>query len=653
MNKIFVNISSYRDEELIPTVRNAIEKAKDKSRISFGICWQHGPDEPKTFGEEDDPLFEGIAGLNYARYDYRDSKGMGWARKISQSFLRDEAWQLQIDSHMRFAQDWDWHLLNLLARCKSKKPILTSRTLPYYPDQNDKLREGLSTYMHPKNFRDNGVLVLTSGAFRKREKLKNPVPGAFISGHYMFSSSRIIHEMPYDEKFAIISTGDEPALAIKAFTRGYDIFYPHKVVVWHHFYREGAKKNHAEDSHKKKGVVHEGVNALAKEGVKRFVELTNGKIKDSRYGLGKERTLLDYKKYSGVDYKNRKLDKDRVRVDGVFKKESDKSATSKSTPEPQKRPQISIPQDGKDKIFVQIASYRDPDIENTIEAAIKMAEKPENLIFGICDQYGPENKHLSLYDKDNFRVVRVPFYFSKGLGWARATIQQLYFDDAEYTMQLDAHMRFKPFWDKKLIQMVKDAPSEKPIISHYCTAFTFNQEEQKIVTRDDLFKMYCLRFNDTGTVSFRQSRVNKEDKGKLGRSMLVSGHFYFTLGKHIREYTYDPDLYFAGDEISLATRSWTRGWDIFHPSEGVVFHNYTREQRVCHWSDQKVSYGKLHKESLSRLGDMLGIGKGGKGLIGKMGLGAERSLEDYQRISGINFKDKVLEDHAKEGNPIF
>jgi len=555
---------------------------------------------------------------------------------------------------MRFAQDWDWHLLNLLARCESSKPILTSRTLPYYPEKGDELKDGLSTYMHPKNFRDNGVLVLTSGAIRHRWKKKNPIPGAFISGHFMFSSSKILQEMPYDDKFAIISTGDEPALAIKAWTRGWDIFYPHKVYVWHHFYREGAKKNHSDQYFKKGTDVHPSQRKLAEEGVKRFVALTSGKIKDERYGLGKARTLEEYKQYTGVDYKRRKIQKRGDLIEGVWKSKSADSAT------PQPRPMIKVEgndkvgENAKNKIYVQIASYRDPDVENTIQDLIAKADKPNNLILGICDQYGPENRNLPEYSKENFRVIRVPFYISPGLGWARHMIQKLYFEgDAEYTMQLDSHMRFKTGWDTKLINMVKDAPSKKPIISHYCTAFTFDQKPMSYENRDDLFKMYCLRFNDTGTVSFRQRRVHKEEQtGRPGRSMLVSGHFYFTLAKHIGEYKYDPDLYFAGDEISLATRSWTRGWDMFYPSENVVFHNYTREKRICHWADQKIGYGSLHKESLKRLRQMLGMEDNGIDL-GEYGLGTERNLKDFEKISGINFKERKLAERAEKGEPSF
>ena len=38
------------------------------------------------------------------------------------------------------------------------------------------------------------------------------------------------------------------------------------------------------------------------------------------------------------------------------------------------------------KIFISIASYQDPLLEATINSAFTMSDKPENLIFGICDQ---------------------------------------------------------------------------------------------------------------------------------------------------------------------------------------------------------------------------------------------------------------------------
>ena len=45
----------------------------------------------------------------------------------------------------------------------------------------------------------------------------------------------------------------------------------------------------------------------------------------------------------------------------------------------------------KNTIFVQIASYRDPDIKNTIQSMLDNAKYPDNLVVGICRQYHPDD----------------------------------------------------------------------------------------------------------------------------------------------------------------------------------------------------------------------------------------------------------------------
>jgi hypothetical protein len=43
--QIFVQIASYRDSELVPTLRNICEKAANPKALTFGICWQRDKDE--------------------------------------------------------------------------------------------------------------------------------------------------------------------------------------------------------------------------------------------------------------------------------------------------------------------------------------------------------------------------------------------------------------------------------------------------------------------------------------------------------------------------------------------------------------------------------------------------------------------------------
>ena len=43
MSKIFIQIASYRDPQLIPTIKSALENAEFPERIHFGICRQYNP----------------------------------------------------------------------------------------------------------------------------------------------------------------------------------------------------------------------------------------------------------------------------------------------------------------------------------------------------------------------------------------------------------------------------------------------------------------------------------------------------------------------------------------------------------------------------------------------------------------------------------
>ena len=45
MNNIFVQIASYRDPQLIPTLKSMIENAKNPKKLIIGICRQYHPDD--------------------------------------------------------------------------------------------------------------------------------------------------------------------------------------------------------------------------------------------------------------------------------------------------------------------------------------------------------------------------------------------------------------------------------------------------------------------------------------------------------------------------------------------------------------------------------------------------------------------------------
>ena len=310
------------------------------------------------------------------------------------------------------------------------------------------------------------------------------------------------------------------------------------------------------------------------------------------------------------------------------------------------------------KIFVQIASYRDPELLPTIRDCIDKAKYPENLTFGICWQRD-ETETMGEFENDpRFRVLDYHWSKSKGLCWARSEIQKLW-EGEDYTLQLDSHHRFLQDWDVELIEMMKLTGSEKPIITSYAGMYRPSTNELLNV---EPYKMVASNFTPGGTILFRPNGIeNWQTLEKPIPARFVSGHFFFTIGKHCEEYKYDPNIYFAGDEISLSIRSFTLGYDLFHPHKTVVWHEYTREGRTKHWTDfntENLTTGVVEKpwwemdnDSKRRLRHMLQEEDNNIDL-GIYGLGDVRTHRDYELYAGINFKERRLHENTIKGvNP--
>jgi len=94
------------------------------------------------------------------------------------------------------------------------------------------------------------------------------------------------------------------------------------------------------------------------------------------------------------------------------------------------------------KIFIQIASYRDPQLVPTIKDMLANAKRPKNLVLSIARQFAEEDgfDNLDEYrDDKRFKILDIPYQEAKGVCWARNLTQQVY-EGEEYTMQIDSHM---------------------------------------------------------------------------------------------------------------------------------------------------------------------------------------------------------------------
>jgi glycosyltransferase involved in cell wall biosynthesis len=306
------------------------------------------------------------------------------------------------------------------------------------------------------------------------------------------------------------------------------------------------------------------------------------------------------------------------------------------------------------KIFVQIAAYRDPQLEPTIKNMLENAKRPKNLRVGICRQYNPDDQFdlLEEYRKDKrFRILDVLYSDSRGVCWARNQVQQLY-EGEEYTLQIDSHMRFEKDWDDTLIKMVKQLQKkgfEKPLLTGYVSSFDPDNDPAGRV--QEPWRMAFDRFIPEGAVFFLPESIPGWQQMKEPvTARFYSAHFAFTLGQFSTEVQHDPEFYFHGEEISIAVRAYTHGYDLFHPHKVVIWHEYTRKGRTKQWDDDK---DWVNKNNLSHQKNRQLFGMDGEEVtmdFSKYGFGTERTLRDYEIYSGLLFSKRAVQQYTLDKN---
>ncbi len=300
-------------------------------------------------------------------------------------------------------------------------------------------------------------------------------------------------------------------------------------------------------------------------------------------------------------------------------------------------------------IFVQIASYRDPELENTVRDMISNADRPEKLRFGIARQFREEDGFDKLEEfrgDSRFRILDIPYEESNGACWARHLIQQLYKNET-YTLQIDSHMRFEKGWDTTLIDMIDQLQEdgyEKPLLTGYVSSF--DPDNDPAGRSREPWRMAFDRFIPEGAVFFLPETIpNWTELTKPVPARFYSAHFCFTLGQFSKEVQHDPEYYFHGEEISIAARAYTHGYDLFHPHKVVVYHEYTRKGRTKQWDDDK-KWVEKNNHSHKRNRQLFGMDGEEMVDLGQFGFGSVRTLRDYEKYSGLLFSKRAVQKYT-------
>lgn len=308
-------------------------------------------------------------------------------------------------------------------------------------------------------------------------------------------------------------------------------------------------------------------------------------------------------------------------------------------------------------IFVSIAAYRDTELLPTIKSLYSNADNPEQIYLGVVSQ-DIKNNHPDLSFVKNLSYLKMDFREARGAGYARKLAMEMY-DNQDFYLQLDSHMRTVQGWDTKLKniydQSVKLAGTEKVILSQYPAAYEIHTggKEFFIQKHEELWSTPTWsKVHNRDNGSWSSIRQEIEDLSKPHPSQTVLAGYLFAPGNFVEEIPYDERISFMGEELCIAIRAYTRNWYIYAPNEMLFWHFYKRKQspkiwnqiedtkRPIKWMDLEMESKRVQKNIL--LGKEQGI----------FGIGDYQKYIEYQDFIGINFEEFYRTVNKKVNNSL-
>ncbi len=309
-------------------------------------------------------------------------------------------------------------------------------------------------------------------------------------------------------------------------------------------------------------------------------------------------------------------------------------------------------------IFVSLASYRDLDCSDTLKNLYATASKPQYVYVGICEQNHPSNVSESCHVRgsgdsplpvNNIRRLGLHHNDARGPCWARYLCSTLY-QDEDYYLQIDSHMRFVKNWDQKLISMLSEiemqSGSSKIVLSTYVREIEdYNLETQQ--GKDEAIPQICQAYWDSNAMINLHGASIIPRSGVAKQVPFVAGGLMFVRAKpFLDDVPYDPELkdLFTGEEILHSARVWTAGYDIFTPTENIAYHRFTRADEPKFWDDND----RDDSAAMRRVRYLLGLSATKPTVsftdrnLDRYGMGSARSLEDYFKFAGIDPKTLTI-----------
>lgn len=221
-------------------------------------------------------------------------------------------------------------------------------------------------------------------------------------------------------------------------------------------------------------------------------------------------------------------------------------------------------------------------------------------------------------------------------------------------------MTFLQDWDAISIDMLKKAPSKKPVLSHYPPS---HLSDLAAMAKKPASRLCGPVFanSDLESQIIRLEGASQYDRVQVETprfAPFTAAGYFVAHADFLKEVPFDPFLpwIFMGEEIIMSTRLWTAGYDIFSPVQSVVGHIYVRRHKPKFWESVHRTFtpgvhNPLQALILNRVKYQLGYPEATKDMlkqknlltaVEQYGMGTERPLHTYLNFVGINTTTKEI-----------
>jgi len=284
-------------------------------------------------------------------------------------------------------------------------------------------------------------------------------------------------------------------------------------------------------------------------------------------------------------------------------------------------------------IFIQIGSYHDLELPETIKDFLEKSSGKNYIHFGVHNcfynnlQFNENElrKKLDSFGKKyKLSIAHSQFPNNIGVGISRYIANQFY-ENEDYYLQIDSHMMVIRNWDTVCIDYIEKAVKngiQKPVISFPTNSYSVDDSgfriphsevsskffndininvQKEILQEFDLLRTtYGLSSpgNELDRIfdQFFNVSINNNNLSKLFEFIYVNGAFIFSHG-HLSKIKPNKKILYLGDEVVHSCRLYTHGYTILRSQfknialhlvrskPGIVGGSWTKDRRRVPYED--------------------------------------------------------------------